>query len=172
MGHFPRSTSRWRPPHTLALVHATGEAEGDFGLLRDRGEEGVRLRSSIEDALKRAFRPEFLNRTGEIIIFDPLTQEQIHWIVDLLVAEVEERISEREMSIALTDEAKDWLVRKGYDRVFGARPLKRAVQRYVEDPVARAIIAGRYSRGDRIAADASEDGLTFAKAEIPAKLAS
>ena len=62
--------------------------------------------------MKRASRPEFLNRIDEIVTFDPLTQEQIHQIVDLLVAEVEERISEREMSIALTDEAKDWLVRK------------------------------------------------------------
>ena len=150
----------------------TGEAKGEFGLVRGRGDEGVRLRSSIEDALKRAFRPEFLNRIDEIVIFDSLTGEQVNRIIGLLVAGVEERLAEREITIALTDAAKNWLAEKGYDPVYGARPLKRAVQRYVEDPLARAIIAGRHSRGDRITVDAAEDGLTFAKAETAAKLAS
>ena len=150
----------------------TGEAKGEFGLVRGRGDEGVRLRSSIEDALKRAFRPEFLNRIDEIVIFDSLTGEQVNRIIGLLVAGVEERLAEREITIALTDAAKNWLAEKGYDPVYGARPLKREVQRYVEDPLARAIIAGRHSRGDRITVDAAEDGLTFAKAETAAKLAS
>ena len=150
----------------------TGEAKGEFGLVRGRGDEGVRLRSSIEDALKRAFRPEFLNRIDEIVIFDSLTGEQVNRIIGLLVAGVEERLAAREITIALTDAAKNWLAEKGYDPVYGARPLKRAVQRYVEDPLARAIIAGRHSRGDRITVDAAEDGLTFAKAETAAKLAS
>ncbi len=150
----------------------TGEAKGEFGLVRGRGDEGVRLRSSIEDALKRAFRPEFLNRIDEIVIFDSLTGEQVNRIIGLLVAGVEERLAEREITIALTDAAKNWLAEKGYDPVYGARPLRREVQRYVEDPLARAIIAGRHSRGDRITVDAAEDGLTFAKAETAAKLAS
>ena len=122
--------------------------------------------------MKRAFRPEFLNRIDEIVIFDSLTGEQVNWIIGLLVAGVEERLAEREITIALTDAAKNWLAEKGYDPVYGARPLKREVQRYVEDPLARAIIAGRHSRGDRITVDAAEDGLTFAKAETAAKLAS
>ena len=150
----------------------TGEAKGEFGLLRGREDESVRLRSSIEEALKRAFWPEFLNRIDEMVIFDPLTGEQVNWIVELLVAGVEERLAGREITIALTDAAKNWLAEKGYDPVYGARPLKRAGQRYVEDPLARAIIAGRHSRGDRITVDAPEDGLTFAKAEAVARLAS
>ena len=99
-------------------------------------------------------------------------EEQVHQIIDLLVAEVEERLNEREITIELTDAARDWLTKEGYDRVYGARPLKRAVQRFVEGPLARAIIAGEYAEGDLIAVDAAEDRLTFTKVESVAKLAS
>ena len=150
----------------------TGETGGDFGLLRDRQDKGVQLRASIEDALKKAFRPEFLNRIDEIIIFDPLTQQQVRRIIGILVAEVEERLSERGISIALTRAAEDWLASKGYDRVYGARPLRRAIQRFLEGPLARAIIAGEYAEGDEIIVDADEDRLTFARAGSVAKLAS
>ncbi|MBM3956765.1 MAG: AAA family ATPase [Gemmatimonadetes bacterium] len=131
-----------------------------------------RMRASVEDALKRTFRPEFLNRIDEIIIFDPLTEEQIGLIVDLVVAEVDARLREEGVSIVLTAAARAWLAREGFDRVFGARPLRRAVQRHVENPLARRILAEEFKAGDVISVDAGEDGLAFSKARtsVPAEV--
>ena len=136
-----------------------------LGFLRDGSEqESVRMRSRIEEALKKAFRPEFLNRVDEIIIFDPLTEDQIEEIVGLRVKEVEARLAAHEVGISLTDAAKEWLAHEGYDPVFGARPLRRAVQRYVENPLSTRILAGEFTGGDRVMVDADDSGLTFAKA--------
>ncbi|MSQ14171.1 MAG: AAA family ATPase [Dehalococcoidia bacterium] len=131
--------------------------------------ERERFRASIEDALKRAFRPEFLNRIDEVIIFDPLTKEQIHRIVDLMVKQVEKRLEEQRIAISLTDKARDWLADKGYDPVFGARPLRRAVQRFLENPLASRILAGDFKEGERAQVDVDEAGkaLMFAKAPEP-----
>ncbi len=144
----------------------TGEAGREpfgFRLDADNTGESVRLRSSIEDALKKTFRPEFINRVDEIIIFDPLAPEQLQQIVDLMVGEVETRLVGHEVSITLTSGAKEWLAKEGYDPVFGARPLRRAVQRYVEDPMSRSTLSGEFSKGDKVSVDADENGLTFAK---------
>jgi ATP-dependent Clp protease ATP-binding subunit ClpC len=132
--------------------------------------EGVdeeRLRSSVLEALKRTFRPEFLNRIDEIIIFKPLTQEQIKRIVELMANEVRKRLAERGISFELTDPAREWLAREGFDPVFGARPLRRAVQRFVENPLAKRILAGEFVPGDHILVDVGADGLTFVKAPVP-----
>ncbi|HKI82848.1 MAG TPA: AAA family ATPase, partial [Candidatus Krumholzibacteria bacterium] len=99
--------------------------------------ERDRIRAQVEDALKRTFRPEFLNRIDEIIVFDSLTQEDIHKIVDLIVGEVSTRVEEMGVTIALSEGAKDWLARRGFDKVYGARPLRRAVQRHLENPLAK-----------------------------------
>ncbi|MSQ11295.1 MAG: AAA family ATPase [Dehalococcoidia bacterium] len=131
--------------------------------------ERERLRASIEDALKRSFRPEFLNRIDEVIIFDPLTLEQIHQIVDLMVKQVQSHLVEQKVSITLTGAARDWLASKGYDPVFGARPLRRAIQRYLENPLASRILAGDFREGDtaQIDVDGAGKGLAFAKAPEP-----
>jgi ATP-dependent Clp protease ATP-binding subunit ClpC len=140
-----------------------------MGFHTDGAEDAsARLRTSVEDALRRAFRPEFLNRIDEIIIFDPLTREQIHQIVELMVAEVEKRLEEHEVTITLTAAAKDWLGRKGFDPVYGARPLRRAVQRHIENPLSKQIIGGEVGEGDHVIVDAAEDALTFTKAEAKA----
>ena len=138
-----------------------------FGFVRDSTakDEAIRLRSSIEDALKKTFRPEFLNRIDEIIIFDPLTSEQIQQIVDLMVKEVAARLLEHKVTISLTTAAKEWLAKEGFDPVYGARPLRRAVQRYVENPLSKRIIAGEFEPGNHVVADAGEAELTFNKAE-------
>ena len=143
------------------------------GFLRDSGaeQESVRLRSSIEDALKKTFRPEFLNRIDEIIIFDMLTAEQIQEIVDLLAKEVDARLSEHGVTISLTDEAKRWLAIQGFDQVFGARPLRRAIQRYIENPLSRRILAGEFGPGDHVVVDAAESELTFLQAAAPVAVA-
>ena len=158
--------------NTLVIMTSnlgTGEADREpVGFLRNGDGDSVRIRASIEDALKRTFRPEFLNRIDEIIIFDALNEEQIQSIVDLLVKEVEERLEGHDVAISLTDAAKEWLAREGYDPVFGARPLRRAVQRFIENPLSTRILAGEFKAGDRLVVDANDEGLTFAKAEVEA----
>jgi ATP-dependent Clp protease ATP-binding subunit ClpC len=157
--------------NTLVIMTSNlGTDEGgreQVGFLRDATakDESVRLRASIEEALKRTFRPEFLNRIDEIIIFDSLDQEQIQQIVDLIVGGVESRLAEHEISISLTKAAKEWLAREGYDQVFGARPIRRAVQRFLENVISTKILAGEFSNGDRVIVDAGDKGLTFAKDE-------
>ena len=125
------------------------------------GRDAGRIRVSVEEALKRTFRPELLNRIDEIVVFDPLTREQILRIVDLLLADVQRRLDERNIRIELSDEAKDWLSREGFDPVYGARPLRRAVQRYVENPLSSRILVGDLANGDAVRLDAGRDGLTF-----------
>ena len=120
-----------------------------------------RLKVSVKDALKRAFRPEFLNRIDEIIVFNPLTQDQIREIVKLMTGEIQERLSEQRISLKLTERALGWLVREGYDPVYGARPLRRALQRYVENPLAKKILAGELKEGDAVTVDQDDEGLTF-----------
>ena len=114
----------------------------------DTDGESARARSSIEDALKRTFRPEFLNRIDEIIIFDALTDEQVRRIVDLIVGEVEERLQEHKVSISLTDGAKKWLAKEGYDPVFGARAYSPSGPAPYREPPVQAN-AGRRVRGGR-----------------------
>ena len=123
-----------------------------------------RLRASIHDALRRAFRPEFLNRIDDAIIFDPLTPEQIGKIVDLMLRELQERLQEHKVTITLTDAAKTWLADIGYDSKFGARPLRRAIERHIDNPLARGIIAGEFGEGDQVRIDAADNNLTFTKA--------
>ena len=142
------------------------------GFLRDSTAQGQsnRLRSSIEDALKKTFRPEFLNRIDEIIIFDPLSDDQIHQIVDIMVDEVRTRLLDHQVTISLTTAAKDRLAKEGFDPVYGARPLRRAVQRYVENPLSKKIIGGEFGEGDHILVDANEEGLTFEKDVAPVEV--
>ena len=136
------------------------------------GREEQQLRDSVQDALKRAFRPEFLNRIDEIIIFKPLSEEEIRKIVGLMAKEVQARLNEREITFELTDGAEEWLAKEGFDPVFGARPLRRAVQRYVENPLAKAILAGEFAEGDHVLVESDGSALTFRKADIAAPASS
>jgi ATP-dependent Clp protease ATP-binding subunit ClpC len=129
----------------------------------------------IDDALKKTFRPEFINRIDEIIIFEPLSEEDVVEIVNLQMHDVQARLAEHgELTIELTEEARRWLARQGYDEDFGARPLKRAIQRFVESPLSVRLLKGEFKSGDRVHIDVSEDGdeLTFTKLEsmpVPAE---
>ena len=139
-----------------------------FGFLadtRDRKDD-QRMRESVNDALKRTFRPEFLNRIDEIIIFKPLSQDQIAEIVGLMAKEVQLRLEERSITFELTDAAKHLLAKEGFDPVFGARPLRRAVQRMLETPLSRGILSGDYGEGDHVMVDAEGGALTFSKAVV------
>jgi len=123
--------------------------------------EQQRLKSTIDSALKQTFRPEFLNRIDDIIIFQPLTEEHLKKIVDLLIQEVEKRLSERNIELKLKDEAKSWLLKEGYEPAYGARPLRRAIQRYVENPLSSRILGGEFKDGDRVVVGVDGDGLSF-----------
>ena len=127
-------------------------------------EDSARLHASVKDALRRTFRPEFLNRLDETIVFEPLTSGQVRQIVELLLGDVQEQLTEHGITVTLTDAAKDWLAEAGFDRAFGARPLRRAIQQHIENPLSRGIIAGEYTAGDAVWVDGGEDGLVFSKA--------
>jgi ATP-dependent Clp protease ATP-binding subunit ClpB len=112
------------------------------------------MKREVTDALRSHFRPEFLNRVDEVIVFHALTDDDLAAIVDLLVADLERRLAGQDLVLELTAAAKALIVREGTDPAFGARPLKRTIQRLVENPLARAIVAGEFRPGDRITADA------------------
>jgi len=132
---------------------------------RDEADE-QRMRKNIESALKQTFRPELLNRIDDVIIFHPLTEQQLRSIVDLLVRATEQRLADQDIKLDINDDAKAWLVKKGYDPVYGARPLRRAIERYVENPLSTKILQGEFKQGDTIAISVQEDGLVFAAAEV------
>ena len=140
-----------------------------FGFRTDGREQDVdeqRLRESVNDAVKRTFRPEFLNRIDEIIIFHPLTQDQIIQVVDLMVKDVQSRLSDRDITFELTPAASQWLAEEGFDPVFGARPLRRAVQRHLENPLSKSILADEFRPGDHVLVDKGDSGLTLAKSLV------
>lgn len=132
-----------------------------IGFSRQEKSEQQRLRSAIETALKQTFRPEFLNRIDDIIIFQPLTEEHLKQIVDLLISEVEKRLADRDIKLELDEEAKSWLLKEGYEPAYGARPLRRAIQRYVENPLSSRILRGEIKDGDTVVVHVEGEGLGF-----------
>ena len=140
---------------------------GTLGFIRssDVDDEARESRKAIEDGLKKTFRPEFLNRIDELIIFHTLTLDHMEQIVDLQMEEIRERLEERGITIELSDAARRWLAEEGYDPAFGARPLRRTLQRHVESPLSKRILRGEFEEGDRVLADVTEapdeEGLVF-----------
>ena len=119
------------------------------------------MESRVNEALRAHFRPEFLNRLDDQIIFHSLRKDELKQIVTLQVARLQQRLEARKLNLQLSPEASDWLANAGYDPVYGARPLKRAIQRELETPIAKAILAGRYSEGDVISLDVASNALAF-----------
>jgi ATP-dependent Clp protease ATP-binding subunit ClpC len=117
----------------------------------------------VTEELRRTFRPEFLNRVDEIIVFHPLNEDHLKVIVELMLATIGKRILDNGLELELTQAAKDLLVKKGYDPVFGARPLRRVIQRMVEDELSEELLQGRFKAGDRIMAGADGEKLSFTK---------
>src|SRR6266540_3507527 len=141
-----------------------------FNSERRTQSEGERqqLVKNVERALQSFFRPEFLNRIDDTIVFEPLTEKELRPIVDIMVREVAERLAERNITLSLTDAAKEVLVTEGYDRVYGARPLRRTVERRVENPLSRRILSGEFTDGDHVLVDYADGDFVFSKAEAPA----
>jgi len=132
---------------------------GSLGFLEKKETEEEReTEEKIEKALKGTFRPEFLNRIDEIILFSPLSMEQMELIVDLQMKEVRERLSEHGLKVELTSAARSWLARSGYDTNFGARPLRRALQKSVESPLSVHLLEKKYTSGDTVTVDVNEAG--------------
>jgi ATP-dependent Clp protease ATP-binding subunit ClpC len=119
------------------------------------------MQAKVMIEVKKTFRPEFLNRLDEIIVFHELTEEQLRQVVDLLAKDLQKRLAERKLSVEITEKAKSWLAKEGYDPVYGARPLRRALEKYVENPLAVKVLGGEFKEGDTIVVDTGEEGLTF-----------
>ena len=135
---------------------------GGIGFLRKEEGDEEKMRTDMKSALKEHLLPELLNRIDDVIIFHPLTKEHLKSIVDILIREVERGLAERNIQLEVNEEAKAWLVQKGYDPVYGARPLRRAIQKYVENPISTKILQGEFKERDTIAISLKEDNLSFA----------
>jgi ATP-dependent Clp protease ATP-binding subunit ClpC len=130
---------------------------GTLGFLQQKADDEEReSHDKIEKALKGTFRPEFLNRVDEIIMFSPLSIEDMEQIVDLQMKEVHDRLGEYAIEVELTPAARTWLAREGYDPAFGARPLRRAIQKHVESPLSVDLLAGKYKNGATVLVDVDE----------------
>ncbi len=117
-----------------------------------------RMQEKVKEELKVVFNPEFLNRLDDVIVFHPLSREHISQIVSILLRDVRKRMAEDDLTIRLTDSATELLVKHGYDESYGARPLKRSIQKFIEDPLSDKILLGEFTRGDEIEVDAAADG--------------
>ncbi len=128
------------------------------------------LAKEVRERLRETFRPEFINRIDEIIVFHPLGQEQIKQIIEIQVRSLQKRLADRKITLELTEAAKDLVAREGYDPVFGARPLKRAIQREIENPLSRLLLQGAFHEGDTIVVDVAPLGDTLAfERKLPAE---
>jgi len=143
----------------------TGARTESLGFRRVANDnDAEKQRKSIEESLKRAFRPEFLNRLDDIIVFEPLTEPEILQITDLEIDEVRERLAERRIDLVVTAAARATLAKEGYDPDYGARPLRRLIERKVENPLAKEMLSGGYTAGDRVTVDATSTGeFTFTR---------
>ncbi len=139
---------------------------GALGFVQSADEQTVADHQKIEKAMRDTFRPEFLNRIDEIVIFEPLTLEQVERIVDLQMREIAERLGEMGLQVHLTESARNWLASKGYDPQFGARPLRRALQRYVENELSQLLLrGGAAGSGDLVVIDEQDNRLVFERHE-------
>jgi ATP-dependent Clp protease ATP-binding subunit ClpC len=138
------------------------------GFLSESAEESYeRMKERVLDELKRAFRPEFINRIDELIVFHPLAEEHIKGIVRLMINRVNKQLEEKTIHIELTPEAEELLLRKGYDATYGARQLRRTIQKHIEDPLAESIVGGQIHEGAHIEVQANGENFVFVPLDEP-----
>ncbi|MCR4337940.1 MAG: ATP-dependent Clp protease ATP-binding subunit, partial [Candidatus Omnitrophica bacterium] len=153
--------------NTIILMTSNVGAEmlrsrGALGFVSPKGDATyIEMKNRLLEEAKKVFKPEFLNRIDDIIVFKSLTRDDLYKIVDLEIQEVSKRLKEKGIKVELTQEAIELLIEKGFDPVFGARPLKRTIQRYLEDPLAEEIISGEYKEGSKIKVGRKEEVLAF-----------
>ena len=145
------------------VVIMTSNIAGQL-ILSFKGQDYEKMKEQCLDVLRQSFRPEFLNRVDEIVVFHPLAREQLRKIVDVQLARLRKRLEERKIELDLTDAARDYLADKGYDPVYGARPLKRMIQRELETALGRKLLLGEIRDGSRVTVEANSRGLEFRSA--------
>jgi ATP-dependent Clp protease ATP-binding subunit ClpC len=133
----------------------TSEAEKSIGFETQRNDLSgyEKMKQRLQDAVKDAFRPEFLNRIDEIIVFHSLKKEHIKQIVTLMIGDVQKQLTNKKLSLEITEAVKDHLVEIGYNPTFGARPLRRAIQQYIENPLSSELLKGTFKDGDTVMAE-------------------
>jgi ATP-dependent Clp protease ATP-binding subunit ClpB len=143
------------------LIVMTSNLGSEYLVNQPEGEETDAVRDRVMAAVRARFRPEFLNRIDDIILFHRLRRDQMAGIVDIQMKRIEKLLEDRKISIELDAKGRDWLANRGYDPAYGARPLKRVIQKYLQDPLAELILSGRVKDGDKVAVSATKFGLTF-----------
>jgi len=144
-----------------------GKAGLGFAARADERDNYARMKEQVNEELKQHFRPEFLNRIDEVIVFHQLTPAEVRIIVDLMMKRVKEQLKTKDLEIELTDDAKSWLSQKGYDASLGARPLRRTIQREVEDVLSEKILLGEFRAGQLIVVDTEDDAIVFRAVDAP-----
>jgi ATP-dependent Clp protease ATP-binding subunit ClpB len=124
------------------------------------------MKSAVMQVVSQHFRPEFINRVDDLVVFHSLGREQIRSIVDIQLGRLRQRLAERDIQLSLDDDARDRIGEAGFDTVYGARPLKRAIQSQIENPLAQQILRGDFIAGDRVVAKLKRDGLVFEKERL------
>src|SRR5690554_202994 len=132
-----------------------------FRTVADERSDYEAMKGKVTEELKRTFRPEFLNRVDEIVVFHALNKVHIGQIVEIMAKDLRQQLKEMDITLLITDEAKELLANKGFDPDFGARPLRRAIQRYIENPLAEEILKGTFGEGGTITVDAKEGEFVF-----------
>ena len=145
--------------NTIIILTSNLGSEYILEGITDNNEISKDAKDKVEQLLKQSFRPEFLNRLDEIIMFKPLAKSEITHILDLLIVDLNKRLEDKQITLTLTDKAKDYLVQNGYDPVFGARPLKRFVQKSLETLVARSILEQKIVPKSDVKVDLKDDQL-------------
>ena len=143
------------------LIVMTSNLGAEYLVNQPEGQDTEAVRDQVMGDVRRAFRPEFLNRVDEIILFHRLKRENMGSIVDIQIKRLAKLLEDRKITIALDAKARDWLADKGYDPAYGARPLKRAIQKAVQDPLAELILSGKVRDGEHVAVSADKQGVTF-----------
>lgn len=153
------------------LIIMTSNLGSEYLVNQPEGEDTDQVREQVMNMVRAHFRPEFLNRVDEIILFHRLKREQMGKIVDIQMGRLQKLLAERKIALDLDAHAKEWLGQKGYDPAYGARPLKRVIQKYVQDPLAEMVLAGKIHDGETVKITAGKDGLMFNGAAVKAKAA-
>jgi ATP-dependent Clp protease ATP-binding subunit ClpB len=143
------------------LIVMTSNLGADILVNQPEGQDTAAVRDEVMGVVRASFRPEFLNRVDEIILFHRLQRNEMGRIVDIQISRLQKLLDERKITVALDAAARDWISEKGYDPAYGARPLKRVVQKSLQDPLAEMILSGRVKDGDKIDVSATKFGLTF-----------
>jgi ATP-dependent Clp protease ATP-binding subunit ClpB len=143
------------------LIVMTSNLGSEFLTNQPEGQDTDAVRDQVMAVVRASFRPEFLNRVDEIILFHRLQRADMAKIVDIQMKRLAELLKDRKIEIVLERSARDWLAEKGWDPAYGARPLKRAIQKSVQDPLAELILAGQIKDGDKVVISAGKQGLTF-----------